>query len=160
MVKSYRGVRAEENPKDQRKHEDLKLKDYMTPLNTLITFHPDQSIDDVMSILIKKGISGGPVLDDEGKLVGLISEGDCLREVVKGKYYNSPSANGLVKDHMAINVITVNADKSIFDMARQFLELKFRRFPVIENGKLVGQISQSNIMKAVLSLKNEDWRRE
>ena len=83
-----------------------------------------------------------------------------MREVVKEKYYNSPTATGIVKDHMAINVITVSPDESIFDLARKFLELKFRRFPVIENDKLVGQISQSNIMKATLSLKNENWRRD
>lgn len=158
MVMSYRGARASEDPKDRQ--ENINIKDYMTPLNQLITFHPEQSIDEVMATLIKKSISGGPVLDDNGLLCGLISEGDCLREVVKGKYYNSPTSSGTVKDHMAINVITVSADKTIFDLARMFLELKFRRFPVIEEGKLVGQISQSNIMKAVLELKNENWRRD
>ncbi len=155
---SYRGARAEEDPKDRQ--EDIKIRDFMTPLNILITFKPEQTIDDVMSTLIKKGISGGPVLDEDGQLVGLISEGDCLREVVKGKYYNSPTASGRVKDHMAINVITVQPDMNIFDLAQMFLELKFRRFPVIEDGKLIGQISQSNIMKAVLELKNENWRRD
>ena len=132
----------------------------MTPLNQLITFSPEQSIDDVMKTLIEKKISGGPVLDENGKLCGLISEGDCLKEVVKGKYYNTPSVSGLVKDHMAINVITIEASKSVFDAARMFLELKFRRFPIIEDDKLIGQVSQGNIMKAVLNLKGENWRRD
>lgn len=158
MVMSYRGVRANSDPKDRQ--QNVIVRDHMTPLNTLITFHPEQNIDEVMSILIKRKISGGPVLDEEGHLVGLISEGDCLREVVRGKYYNTPKASGKVKDHMAINVITVAADKDVFDAARMFLELKFRRFPVIENDKLIGQISQSNIMTAVLNLKGEDWRRD
>jgi CBS domain-containing protein len=157
MVMSYRGVRAEEDPKSRL--QNIQIKEHMTTLKKLITFKEDQSIEEVMSTLINKKISGGPVVDENGKLVGLISEGDCLKEVVRGKYYNTPKDSGTVADHMAINVITVSPDKDIFEVARMFLELKFRRFPVIEDGKLVGQVSQSNIMQAVLGLKEEDWRR-
>lgn len=154
---SYRGVRAEADPKARL--QNIQIKEHMTTLKKLITFKVNQSIEDVMSTLINKKISGGPVVDEKGKLVGLISEGDCLKEVVRGKYYNTPKDSGTVGDHMAINVITVSPDKDIFEVARMFLELKFRRFPVIEEGKLVGQVSQSNIMQAVLGLKEEDWRR-
>jgi len=154
---SYRGVRAEADPKSRL--QDIQIREHMTPIKKLITFKQDQKIEDVMSTLINKKISGGPVVDENGKLVGLISEGDCLKEVVRGKYYNTPKDSGTVANHMAINVITVSPDKDIFEVARMFLELKFRRFPVIEEGKLVGQVSQSNIMQAVLGLKEEDWRR-
>lgn len=157
MVMSYRGARSDADPKERM--QNLMIRDHMTPLSKLITFKADQSIQDVMSTLIRKKISGGPVVDGQGKLVGLISEGDCLKEVVRGKYYNTPKDSGTVSNHMAINVITVNPDKDIFEVARMFLELKFRRFPVIEEGKLIGQVSQSNIMQAVLGLKEEDWRR-
>ena len=157
MVMSYRGVRAEADPKSRL--QDIQIREHMTPIKKLITFRQDQKVEDVMSTLINKKISGGPVVDENGKLVGLISEGDCLKEVVRGKYYNTPKDSGTVSDHMAINVITVSPDKDIFEVARMFLELKFRRFPVIEDGKLVGQVSQSNIMQAVLGLKEEDWRR-
>ncbi|MAY83883.1 MAG: inosine-5-monophosphate dehydrogenase [Flavobacteriales bacterium] len=157
MVMSYRGARAEADPKERL--QNIQIREHMTPLSKLITFKADQKVQDVMSTLINKKISGGPVVDEDGKLVGLISEGDCLKEVVRGKYYNTPKDSGSVADHMAINVITIDPEKDIFEVARMFLELKFRRFPVIENGKLIGQVSQSNIMQAVLGLKEEDWRR-
>ena len=144
MVKSFTGARAKEE-KQMPKH--ALVKEYMS--RQLITFKPTQSIDEVVSILIYKGISGGPVLDDSNKLVGIISEGDCLKQIIKGKYNNSPTLNGLVKDHMVTEVKTLQPDHTIMEAAIAFLEQRIRRFPVLENGKLVGQISQRDVMKAI-----------
>ncbi len=123
----------------------------------LVTFHPDQTMDQVVETLLAKNISGGPVIDDDDRLCGIISEGDCLKEVVKGKYNNSPSMSGKVSEHMAVNVKTVTPEMNIFELAQMFLNMKLRRFPVLENGKLVGQISQKDVMRAVIKLKNTTW---
>ena len=112
MVMSYRGARAEADPKERM--QNIQIREHMTPLSKLITFKADQKVEEVMSTLINKKISGGPVVDESGQLVGLISEGDCLKEVVRGKYYNTPKDSGSVADHMAINVITVDPEKDIF----------------------------------------------
>ena len=131
------------------------VSDHMT--RNLVTFRPEQSIEEVMVILVKKNISGGPVVNERGELVGMISEGDCLKQVVKGKYHNLPDEKTIVSDHMIRNVITIEPDKDIFDAAHQFLDKRIRRFPVLQDGKLLGQISQKDIMKAVMNLKPTTW---
>ncbi|MGK7390369.1 MAG: CBS domain-containing protein [Candidatus Cyclobacteriaceae bacterium M2_1C_046] len=154
MVKSYKGAQV---PKAKPEQQLATVGDYMT--TKLITFHPDQPMDEVMEKLLEKKISGGPVVDKEGHLIGIISEGDCLKEVVRGKYTNTPNFSGLVKEHMAENVITINAEMNIFEAAQKFLNMRLRRFPVVKEGKLVGQISQKDVMRAVLNLNVTTWKR-
>ncbi|WP_370089346.1 CBS domain-containing protein [Ekhidna sp.] len=148
---SYRGAEA---PKIQES-QALKVEDYMA--RKLITFNPKQPMHEVVDALMKHKISGGPVVNDQGELVGVISEGDCLKEVVKGKYDNMPIFTGLVEEHMAKNVITVDPNLNIFEAAKMFLEKRLRRFPVVHEGKLIGQISQKDVMKAVLNAKSSTW---
>lgn len=121
------------------------------------SFHPDQTIEEVVDILLKKKLTGGPVVDDGGKLVGIISEGDCLKEVVRGKYNNSPLLSGQVKDYMATEVQSMDPELSIFEAAQTFLDKRLRRFPVMKEGKLLGVISQKDVMVAVRKIKNENW---
>ena len=153
MVKSYKGV---EKVKDKKAvMQPVTVEDYMT--RRLITFTPDQTMDQVLDMLLKKKISGGPVVDENNNLIGVISEGDCLKEVVKGKYNNVPTLSGLVKDRMATDIKSVAPDMNIFDLAQMFLNMRLRRFPVLKNGKLVGQISQKDVMRAVIKLHNDSY---
>ncbi len=153
MVKSYRGVAVVKS----KGHEiqDIHVEDYMT--RRLITFRPDQTMDVVIKTLITKKISGGPVVDEHNRLVGVISEGDCLKEVVRGKYNNTPNLSGQVKEHMTTEVYTIPPETNIFDAAKKFLEMKLRRFPVVKNGELLGQISQRDVMRACQNLKDTTW---
>lgn len=148
---SYRGAEA---PKPQEV-QALKVEDYMA--RKLITFKPEQPMYEVIDALMSNRISGGPVVNEDGELVGVISEGDCLKEVAKGKYDNMPILTGTVEEYMAKNVITVNPDLNIFEAAKMFLEKRLRRFPVISDGKIVGQISQKDVMKAVMNAKSSTW---
>lgn len=151
MVMSYKGAEAPKVEESQA----VKVQDYMA--RKLITFHPSQPMFEVAEELMKHKISGGPVVNDDGELVGIVSEGDCLKEVVRGKYNNMPIFSGTVEEHMARKVITVDPDLNIFEVARMFLQMRFRRFPVVRNGKLVGQISQKDVMKAVFHAKSSTW---
>ncbi|MFY0687271.1 MAG: CBS domain-containing protein [Cyclobacteriaceae bacterium] len=152
MVKSYRGLEIPRVEVPQAVH----VQDYMA--TKLVTFHPDQPIFEVMDLLMKKKISGGPVVNESNELVGVISEGDCLKEIVKGKYHNIPIASGNVSDYMAKDVVTIAPDANVFEVANMFLEKRLRRFPVIKNGKLVGQISQKDVMRAFTKLKSSTWK--
>jgi len=152
LVKSYRGV-GEIKPKS--KEQNVTVEYYMS--RQLVTFRPDQTMEEVIKILLTKNISGGPVIDEENKLCGIISEGDCLKEVVKGKYNNSPNLSGYVREHMATEVKYVHPEMNIFELAQMFLNMRLRRFPVLQDGKLVGQISQKDIMRAVQKLKDTTW---
>ncbi len=152
-IKSFMGKRA----KPQKgASEQIRVSDYMT--TNLIKFRPDQSVLDVMNQLIKYKISGGPVVNEENELVGVISEGDCMKQISVSRYYNQPMEDVKVEDHMARDVETIDGDMNVFDAADKFLKSKRRRFPIVQEGKLVGQISQKDVLKAALRLKGQSWR--
>lgn len=153
MVKSYQGVRMAEPKKAPI--PQILVKEYMS--TGLITFKPDDTIDQVMEVLTKRRISGAPVIDASGALVGIISEVDCLKEIIKGKYTNTPKFPAKVSEHMSIDVLTLSPDLSIFDAASQFLMHKIRRFPVMKDGVLLGQISLSDIIRAFPTLRQTTW---
>ncbi|WP_437397388.1 CBS domain-containing protein [Flagellimonas lutimaris] len=151
-IKSYTGRRVKEIPKETK----LKVSDYMT--RNLITFSPDQPVEEVIEALIKYRISGGPVVNEKNELIGIISEGDCIKHISDSRYYNMPLEQRKVALRMIKNVETIDGNMNIFDAAKKFLEVRRRRFPIIENGKLVGQISQKDILKATMELKSEHWK--
>lgn len=153
MVQSYRGTITKD--KDVKVQQAVTVADYMS--RRLITFSPDQPMFEVVQTLLKNKISGAPVVDEYGQLCGVVSEGDCLKEVVKGKYNNMPNLAGYASDHMTTDVISISPETNIFDAANMFLSKRIRRFPVVTEGKLVGQISQKDIMRAVLKMKSSTW---
>jgi len=152
-IKSFQGPRR----KPQNEEVPLRVRDYMT--KKLITFSPEQSVEEVIEDLIRYKISGGPVVNDKHELVGIISEGDCIRHISESRYHNLPSENRKVEQHMAKEVETIDGDMNIFDAANKFLNDRRRRFPIIEDGVLVGQISQKDILKATMSLKPQNWKK-
>ncbi|MDC6404157.1 MULTISPECIES: CBS domain-containing protein [Maribacter] len=151
-IKSYEGPRAEPKPDEV----PLRVSDYMT--RELITFDPDQAVEEVIEILIKNKISGGPVVNEGNELIGIISEGDCIKYICDSRYYNMPADSNSVSHCMVKNVETIDGNMNIFDAAKKFLEAKRRRFPIIDKGKLVGQISQKDILKATVQLKSQNWK--
>lgn len=152
-IKSFQGSRREQQTSNETQ---LKVKDYMT--TSLITFRPEQPVDEVIQALIRFKISGGPVVNDKNELVGVISEGDCLKQISESRYYNMPMEHDNVEKRMATQVETIDGNMDVFEAANKFLQSKRRRFPIVENGKLVGQISQKDILKAALELKGQNWK--
>ena len=137
--------------------EPILVSDYMT--KNLITFKENQPIEDVIETLINNRISGGPVVNSNNELIGIISEGDCMKQISESRYYNLPiDQNNTVQKAMVKEVETIDGNMNIFDAANKFLESKRRRFPIVENGKLVGQISQKDILKAALKMKGNSWK--
>lgn len=137
--------------------EQILVSDYMT--KKLITFKPSDSLDHVINLLIKNKISGGPVVNDKNELIGIISEGDCMKHISDSKYYNMPmDSDNTVEKNMASEVETIDKNMNIFDAATKFISSKRRRFPIVENGKLIGQISQKDVLKAALKMKGNSWK--
>ncbi len=153
-IKSFQGARKQQN--NATDSTPLKVSDYMT--TNLITFTPNQSIESVMQAIIKHRISGGPVVNEKNELIGVISEGDCIKQISESRYYNMPMQEQTIEKHMAVNVETIDGNMNIFDAANKFLNAKRRRFPIVENGKLVGQISQKDVLKAAMKLKGQNWK--
>ena len=137
--------------------EQILVSDYMT--KKLITFKPSDSLDHVINLLIKNKISGGPVVNDKNELIGIISEGDCMKHISDSKYYNMPmDSDNTVEKNIASEFETIDKNMNIFDAATKFISSKRRRFPIVENGKLIGQISQKDILKAALKMKGNSWK--
>lgn len=153
---AIKNFKAPQKQPDKLAGKPILVSDYMT--KKLITFKPEQSVLDVMEILIKKRISGGPVVNDKGELLGIISEGDCMKQISESRYFNMPMGDSTVEHHMVKEVETIDANMNIFDVSNKFLKSRRRRFPILENGKLVGQISQKDVLKAALDLRGHNWR--
>ena len=116
------------------------------------------NVTTVVNALIKYKISGGPVVNDKNELVGIISEGDCIKQISDSRYYNMPMANNTIDKFMIKNVETIDGNLNIFDAASKFLKTKRRRFPIVVDGKLVGQISQKDVLIAAMQLKQQHWK--
>ncbi|WP_422082361.1 CBS domain-containing protein [Ulvibacterium sp.] len=152
-IKSFQGIR-----RSSKKEFDapILVTDYMS--KKLVNFSPDQSILEVMEAFAKHKISGGPVLDDNGFLVGIISEADCMKQISESRYFNQPILDKSVEKYMTREVETIPHDMSIFDAAGVFDKHNRRRLPVMKDGILVGQISRKDIVIAALKLSGQNWK--
>ena len=133
----------------------IRVSDYMT--KKLITFKPEQSLMETMETLVRNEITGGPVVNNDNELVGMISESDCMKHLSDSRYYNLPMGSESVERHMSNIVETIDANASIFFAAEQFHKSHYKRFTVMNDGKLVGQISQHDILVAALKLNSQSW---
>ena len=120
----------------------------------LITFQLDTPIESAMDSFLTNKISGAPVLDDHGNLVGVLSEKDCMRTLFEATYYNN--LGGFVKEYMSTDLTTINVHDTLSNVADEFIKSRFRRFPVLEGKKLVGQISRRDVLRAIVKLSNEE----
>ncbi|MDV5860466.1 CBS domain-containing protein [Pseudomonas mendocina] len=125
--------------------KSIKVRDYMT--RHLVTFRSDTDLFTAINRLLEHRISGAPVVDSQGHLIGLLSEGDCLRGILSGAYYEA--VGGTVSAYMTTEVETVTPEADIIELSERFLRGRRRRLPVIEHGRLVGQISRHDVLRAV-----------
>jgi len=121
----------------------------------LVTFKPETPLIEAISTLLRYKISGAPVVNQKGELVGLLSEVDCLRAILT-KTYHEEEYGGSVADCMTEKVETINFDADIVDVARLFIDKGRRRIPVVKLGKLVGQISRSDVLRAFEAYADKD----
>ena len=124
------------------------VKDYMT--GRLVTFHPDTDVLDAIHVLVDQGIAGAPVVDDHGDLIGMLSEIDCMKIALQAGYHGQ--WGGPVSEYMTRGTETVDANMNIIDLAQLFLDTSFRRFPVLKDHRLVGQISRRDVLRALSKL--------
>lgn len=127
-----------------------KIADYMA--KDLIVLRPEMEINGAMAILLDKRISGAPVVDAKGQLIGVLSKKDCLRAAINSNYYQE--WGGSVADYMTTDVQTLEADMQLVEAAERFLASHFRRFPVLDNGRLAGQISRADVLRGLTA----NWR--
>lgn len=131
-------------------NEILRIGDYM--VTDLITLTADMEIIKAMTILLDKKISGAPVVDGKGDLIGVLSKKDCLRAALNASYHQD--WGGTVADYMSVKVDTLDVDTDLVQAAEHFLSSSYRRFPVLSDGRLAGQISRADLLRAL----SANWR--
>jgi CBS domain-containing protein len=114
-------------------------RDIMT--RKVATIHPEASAQEAAQLLDQMRISGAPVVDADGKIIGIISEADIISKV---------NREGLrVSDIMSHNIVAISEETPVSEIAALLTERKIKRVPVVQNGKLVGIVSRADIVHAV-----------
>jgi len=129
----------------------LKAEDCMTRM--LVTAGPDMDAHEAINLLLKHEISGMPVVDETGKLVGILSEKDCIEPLLDAEYHELPPA--LVRDLMSTELTTVTPDTDVLKVADLFVNSGLRRLPVLDKDHLVGQISRRDVLRAIEKMGEE-----
>jgi CBS domain-containing protein len=116
----------------------------------LVSLRPNQSLAEAMVMLRERSVSGAPVIDSRGRLVGMLSEYDCLRVLASGEFFDEDHAEEqLVETHMTREMTTVDADADLYAIAHLFLSRRLRRVPVLENGRPIGSVSRRDVLRGV-----------
>jgi len=124
----------------------------------LVSFRPDTPVMDAVASLLEHAISGAPVLDDERRLAGILSELDCASHLVQCIMFSEPA--GIVGDLMTKDVETVPPDCTLLTLAHHFKERRVRRLPVVdEHNRLLGQVSRRDLMRALFEKAKPRHRR-
>jgi CBS domain-containing protein len=130
------------------------VREIMT--RSLVTLSPDMTAAAAAEVLLEHEISGAPVVDAEGQLLGLLSEFDCLRAVASADYQMDAHDDAEnVAELMTTKCHTVAPSLDLFGLAHEFVRLRVRRFPVLDDGRLVGQVSRRDALRAALELRRK-----
>jgi CBS domain-containing protein len=113
------------------------------------TVAPETDIMEAVDFLLEKRVSGALVADSKGKLVGMLTEFDCLKLLTSGDAERHETPRGKVKDFMTADVQTIPPTMDIYYCAGLFADVAFRRFPVVEDGRIVGAITRFDLLRAV-----------
>jgi CBS domain-containing protein len=149
----------------------MRASDVMT--SNVISVTPEMTVREVARVFVDNGISGAPVLDPDGRVVGMISEGDLLRRSEIGTeertrtswldlWSASHEARDYVKTHavkvrdvMTPGVVSVQPDTPLGEVAGILETRRIKRVPVMKAGQLVGIVSRANLVQALASVPDE-----
>jgi len=138
------------------KTTDFTAGEIMT--RRLVTLDPEMNVFKAIELLIKNRISGAPVVDGKGTLLGMFTEKSCLEVMVDAAYEGLPA--NLVGSFMNEPADTINEDAGMLSMAQIFLNKQTRRLPVLREGKLVGQVSRRDVIGAATKIMKKSPSRE
>ncbi len=125
----------------------ITVADYMT--KHLVKLSQDMNVIDAIQKILDHKITGAPVFDDHGKVVGMFTEKDGIKVVLETAY--NQSGAGKVSEFMTEQVVHVEAETSIVDLAEKFQGSSVRSFPVYKDQDLVGIISRTDVLRALAS---------
>jgi CBS domain-containing protein len=115
-----------------------------------LTIHRDANLVQAIDTIVEYKLTGLTVTDDDGRAVGILSEIDCIQTVLTAIYNEGDPEHALVSDAMTSELVTCEPTDNIVEVAQSMLQTRQRRRPVLKDGKLVGQVSSSNILWALM----------
>jgi CBS domain-containing protein len=151
----------------------MRAADVMTP--DVFTVTPDMEVQKLAMLLSEKGISGAPVVDSDGRMIGIVSEGDLLHRAEidterpagpRPSWWLDDFASGVARDYvrshgrtvgdiMTRDVASVGEDTSLADIATLLETRRVKRVPVMRDGSIVGIVSRSNLVRALGAVRRE-----
>ncbi len=120
-------------------------RDYMTPVKTVLA--PDMSVYEAIDMLIASELSGAPVVDTSGHVIGILTEKDCLRVLSNSHLYNL--TGGKVSDFMSEVKMRLSPEMDLLTVASKFLATNFTILPVLDGEKLIGRVTRRDMLRAV-----------
>ncbi len=118
----------------------------------VLSFSPDDDLFQAMDLLLKNHFAAAPVIDEEGTLLGVLTEKDCLRVLSSFTYDNRPEG-AKVRGYQSDVQLVCEPELDIFGITDRFLETNFPLMPVVDQGKLVGVISRRDTLRGVQELR-------
>lgn len=131
-----------------------KLREFMDQV--VPTLAPDTPVMKAVSYLLRHRVTGAPVVDPTGRLLGIITESDLLKLITEG-IDAKPPIEAKVVDFMTTDVVTVSPEEDIYYVAGVFNQNTFRRLPVIENNKIVGAITRFDLLRVIQAMSAIYW---
>lgn len=107
----------------------------------------DMGLSDAVSHILGSGFLGLPVVDDQKKLIGFLSEQDCIRALMTDSYHCDSHLQ--VRDIMRQSPLFISSQLSVLELAQIMVKGKPKTFPVVENERVVGLITRAQVMKAL-----------
>lgn len=117
----------------------------------VITITEDSTILQAIALLVKHNITGLPVVDEEMKPVGIVSEKDMLKLVhsFQAREYDSSHQADTVKSVMSTDLITFDINDSLSDICKCLMDREFRRVPILDQGRIAGILSRRDLLKVL-----------
>jgi CBS domain-containing protein len=131
-----------------------KISEFM--VENPVSVRPDMDVYQAAQEILTNQVSGATVIDNDGKLIGMLSELDCLQAIVTSVYNGADPGGALVAEIMTADVETNDPDEGILTVATSMLDHKHRRRPVVKDGVLQGQLTCRQILKAVTDFAEDE----
>lgn len=126
----------------------LSVRDYMS--NRFATLKENQDIREAVKIFTERHLFGGAVVDNRGNLVGILSVTDCLDVAMRSGYH--AGWRGTVGERMSRDLRTVDANENILNVAKMFTSDHYRRYPVVDDNRMIGVITRLDVLQALCKL--------
>ena len=131
----------------------ILVRDYMRSLS--LYFSPSDSVETVAATLVKRRELGAPVLDSHKRLIGFVTEQDCIKEMLNDSYY--AQEHQLVTDIMSRNTVSVRPETDITALAEDIAGQKHKNYPVCEDVRVIGIITRGDVLKALSRIRSQSY---